>query len=229
MVEWRQASSFQDSLLVLVPSGGGVTWGEMGVWRAPLPGVRSCSLERYSKFGVRIVCRFRFLAKRDQFMDGAGHWRRERDTLSDLRGVGSWSEGENVLLQREMNGKTCQWNTRRESVNKQNRWLTLSGIGDMTVGGGAGYPSCLRCLSKLTNVGIHACTQGPTHVSHSVGVTRTSRLLSKSPYLKLRLLARQEISMEGIWGIAEFVFLYVCVLQVCQGLSKIRLQVSFLW
>lgn len=41
MVEWRQASSFQASLLVLVPSGGGVTWGEMRVWRAPWSGVQS--------------------------------------------------------------------------------------------------------------------------------------------------------------------------------------------
>lgn len=46
MVEWRQASSFQALLLVLVPSGGGVTWGEMRVWRAPLPGVQSWATPR---------------------------------------------------------------------------------------------------------------------------------------------------------------------------------------
>lgn len=46
MAEWRQASSFQASLLVLVPSGGGVTWGEMRVWRAPLPGVQSRAAPR---------------------------------------------------------------------------------------------------------------------------------------------------------------------------------------
>lgn len=76
VVEWRQASSFQASILVLVPSGGGETWGEMRVWRAPLPGVRSWAAprKRYSKFGVRKVCRFRFLAKRDQGL------RSEQDT-----------------------------------------------------------------------------------------------------------------------------------------------------
>lgn len=61
-------------------------------------------------------------------------------------------------------------------------------------------------------------------------------------YLKLHLLARQEISQEGIWGIADFMFLrvYVCVcvlvlararvcefvLQVSQSWSKIRGQLS---
>lgn len=65
MVEWRQASSFQASLLVLVPSG------DLGRNESLASTFARCtelgrSSERYSKFGVWKVCRFRFLAKRDQ-------------------------------------------------------------------------------------------------------------------------------------------------------------------
>lgn len=92
--------------------------------------------------------------------------------------IQSWvGEGGSMLPLREMNGKTCQWNTRRESVNKQKQWLTLSGIEVMTVGWAVGDPNC---LSKLTNVGIHACTLGSTHVSRLASETRTSHLLSRT-------------------------------------------------
>lgn len=60
----------------------------------------------------------------------------------------------------EVNGKTCQWNTRREPVNKQSSESAFLGWEREKVQGvwGTKLPSLLP-RPKSTNVGIHACSR----------------------------------------------------------------------